>query len=240
MTRHTVPLLAVGLLFPSLIASAYTFNDTFDTCIWNAAGPLDSHHPTTYSTLYHFDEEPAIRLNTSHPWSLPPPCVNAANNPMAQYCVFTTHNFKATHSMSVITTPKIASLIHSANAIHDPVYEWEAGNAMTPANVPRRLLPAHVRILDEEDRTFEVRAVPGKGKGVIARREIRKGEVIMIGYPTIVGRMRFSKAVSAEQARKLIKYAVERLPTDAREEVMELAKSTGGEAAVEDVLRTNI
>jgi hypothetical protein len=232
MTRLTLPLAA--LFLP--LASSYTFNDTLDICIWNRPGPLSSKHPTTCSPVYLLDQDTAAHFPSPHPWSLPPSCVRAAYNPLAQYCVFTTHAFRGTSSLSIITTPKIASLLHADNVIHDPIYEWAAARAVTPSNVPRRPHPAHVRWDEEEDATVE-----GRGQTLLAKREIKKGEVILVAYPRMIGRMRFTKSVSPEQERRLVREAVERLPEKERGEVLRLARrGKGGEVKVEDVLKTNI
>jgi hypothetical protein len=92
---------------------------------------------------------------------------------------------------------------------------------------------------DEEEEAM-VEMEPGNGKGVVARRLIRKGEAIMVGHPIVIGRMRFTKAVNPEQGRKLVAEAVERLSKESKEEVLALARSSGSEVAVEDVLKTNI
>ena len=120
--------------------------------------------------------------------------------------------------------------------IHDPVYEWVAAGAVTPARAPRLLRPAHVRLGEDE----AAAGVRDGRRGVVASRMVRKGEVVMVGYPSIIGRMRLAKAVSAEQERELVAEAVARLPGEAKAELLALAKEKEGEGKVEDVLKTNV
>jgi hypothetical protein len=89
-----------------------------------------------------------------------------------------------------------------------------------------------------EDLAYEVTALPDKDIGVVARRTIRRGESFMISLPAVVVDHEFQTIVEHDElAQELYKRAVDQLADGDR--VLSLAKSTGDEDALSDILNTN-
>ncbi|KAH8899830.1 SET domain-containing protein [Thozetella sp. PMI_491] len=87
--------------------------------------------------------------------------------------------------------------------------------------------------------TYDVEDLPGRGKGVIARRTIPQWSVVMAGWPAIVLPMEYQRYFSLHQRRALLGRAVRQLPKEQQTTILSLARSTGGEL-IEDILKTNI
>lgn len=85
--------------------------------------------------------------------------------------------------------------------------------------------------------------IPRKGKGVILKRGLKKGERILSEYPVLLVRFDFllSKNVEVEVRKRMLEEAVEGLPEETRRAVEGLAR--GGKRREDewmaDVIRTN-
>lgn len=90
----------------------------------------------------------------------------------------------------------------------------------------------------EHARAYEIADIPGKERGVVAKRPIRTGEVIMRETPFVVGFTSGPKGIAREENPWLLKAAFERLPEAHTERLGDVAVSTGGEWH-EDAMRTN-
>jgi len=85
---------------------------------------------------------------------------------------------------------------------------------------------------------WELVDVPGKGKGVVAKRTIQPGEIIMLDYPVTITPTKFFNDLNP-QRRGLAGVAMAQLPNPSL--VLDLAHSDegGGIARVDDVIKTN-
>lgn len=137
------------------------------------------------------------------------------------YCVFTNSLFQGNHGVSIISTPETAaSLI--------PELAWTFGSRSVPSVIDH----------EREQGTWEVRDVPGKGKGVVALRPIPRGELIMLDHASIIADEQFPSRVKRAHGHKLVSAAVAQLPDP--DLVLGLSTSSEGVAPLaEDVLRTN-
>lgn len=86
---------------------------------------------------------------------------------------------------------------------------------------------------------YEVVDVPGKGKGAIASREIRKGEVFMVDYPLLLTEGALMADMNAASRKGVLRRAVDGLGEGGRRRALELAKSAEGEDEALDVFITN-
>lgn len=90
-----------------------------------------------------------------------------------------------------------------------------------------------------EGEKYKVVTIPGKGKGVIATKEIKQWEEILLDYATLVVDVGFTVEVNALRGYRLLHKAVEQMG-DGGNGVMELGKSSEhAQDVVENVLRTN-
>ncbi|CAK7201794.1 hypothetical protein SEUCBS139899_004509 [Sporothrix eucalyptigena] len=203
------------------------------------------------------DEFSAAKTNQWAPWTHKPVCTDAYRTGaggkkvrLQQFCVFTDATFRGGRGISVIAAP------HAAAAM---------AHALDDSGIPARLRdhvstplagdPAFEHGPIREDGTgnaFAVQDIPGQGKGVVAARKIKKGEVVFVDYVTVLSQNTFSahddmSALGIEdtgkadesQIMQLLQVAVAQLPATQQTKVHALAHSLGGER-IRDILRTNV
>ncbi|KAK0649998.1 hypothetical protein B0T16DRAFT_350959 [Cercophora newfieldiana] len=113
--------------------------------------------------------------------------------------------------ISILATPEIAADL----AFHlgdDPNPTW-----LHPQAQQYHLGP------QDKAGLFDVREVPGKGKGALATRLIRAGEVVIRESPAILNIPELPKGVQPSQVGRLFELAVQQLPEVQRKGVYELA-----------------
>lgn len=165
----------------------------------------------------------ASAAGTSHasssPWTHPPYCIEDT-----EYCVFTKANFQGSNrGVSVID-------VRSTNL---------TSTALTIASTSD--LPASETAATETDSPpYEVRDIPGKGKGLVATRKIPRGQSFMVDYASIVADTQFPSRVKRDHGRRLLTEAIQRLPS--ADLILNLARSSPDPdkvPAAEDVMKTN-
>ncbi|KAH9892149.1 SET domain-containing protein [Xylariomycetidae sp. FL2044] len=160
------------------------------------------------------------------PWTHPPDCLPAEDSSATKYCVYT-NSQHGNKGVSFITTPEIAA--DSIDILDDAGY-------------------THTRNLATTDNgsgggggggpVVEMIDVPGKGKGVIAKRDISRAEVIMADWASIILDLSFPTSVKRTKGYHLLHVAADQLADPDR--VLQLGRtSTTSADIVEDVLRTN-
>ncbi|KAI1086166.1 SET domain-containing protein [Rostrohypoxylon terebratum] len=152
------------------------------------------------------------------PWTHPPLCIQGERSNTVKYCVFT-NSQHGNGGISMITTPETAA--DSAEILND------SGYTHTKSFVD-----------SDADAAFQVIDIPGKGKGVVARRQINRSEVIMADWASIIVDLDFPTSVKRIQGYRLLHVAIDQLSDP--DLVLQLARSSSFSAdIVEDVLRTN-
>jgi hypothetical protein len=157
------------------------------------------------------------------PWSHLPLCAVGTTNQGedAEFCVYTATHF-GSHGVSIVARPETAqrgaevleSIYHSTFPSRETVRELNTDNA------------------------FEIVDVPGKGKGIVAKRHIPKYETFMIDYAALVLDAEFMRAVPQDDKRRLLNAAASQLAIP--EVLTSLAASGMFETdVVEDVMNTN-
>ena len=87
---------------------------------------------------------------------------------------------------------------------------------------------------------YEVRDIPGKGKGVITTRKIKAGEVIVRELPAVINMVELPKGIVADQVGPMFDLAVGQLPVRERTKVLSMARSAGGDSHhINDIFNTN-
>ncbi|KAK6956121.1 hypothetical protein Daesc_001391 [Daldinia eschscholtzii] len=115
-------------------------------------------------------------------------------------------------------------------------------DALDDAVVPPKLRDHPSSSLATEGRNdpaYVIKDVPGKGKGLVAQRQIRKWEVVLVDYPVMLAHMGLFDVVGPELREDVLERALRQLPEEQQSDILSLARSTGGET-IEDILRTNI
>lgn len=114
--------------------------------------------------------------------------------------------------------------------------------ALDDAVVPPKLRDhSSSSLVPEEQRNpaYVIKDIPGRGKGLVAKRPIRKWEVVLVDFPAMLTHVDVFDSVDSETRGDLLEQAVQQLPNHQQDEVLSLARSTGGEP-IEDILKTNI
>jgi hypothetical protein len=184
-----------------------------EQCGWVPADILrlqGSSNPACPSSIY---DEIGSQPARWAPWTHRPYCADT------NYCVFTNSMFQGNHGISIITTPEvISSSLHLFEKSFGIPFSSPAGDPTSPP--------------------YEVRDIPKKGKGLVATQLIKKGDVFMVDYASIIADVSFPGRVKRSDGAQLLQLAVEQLPDP--DKVLSLARSgTVSTHAVEDVLRTN-
>ncbi|KAK4209631.1 hypothetical protein QBC37DRAFT_323700 [Rhypophila decipiens] len=155
---------------------------------------------------------PDIEPSPETPWTLTPKCVGEeqkiSNTTSRVHCIFTDGNFRTGHGTSLITTTTVAAHLVGLEAFNDRPARLEAAK--------RDAVPA-----------YEIVELEGRGKGAVATRDIRRGEIIMVDVPALLVGTEFLHDVRAHHRRRLIKQAINRLPGKTRDEVWSLSRNNG-------------
>ncbi|KAK4186272.1 hypothetical protein QBC35DRAFT_554373 [Podospora australis] len=152
------------------------------------------------------------------PWTHIPHCVEAEEEP---WCVYTNAGFPRGHGISIITTPDQASdaLNILTHAMDKPFFAPEKLYSTTP---------------------YEIREIPGKGKGVVATQKIEKGRALLVDYATVLAAAEYPADVMHEEVRELMDAAVDRLGEPERVKTLSrLGRDSEEASEVEDLLLTN-
>ncbi|KAG9194604.1 hypothetical protein G6011_04639 [Alternaria panax] len=146
-----------------------------------------------------------------HPlWSYEPTCARGKDK---KYCTYTTSESRGDHALSIIATPIAADAISAAFL----ALEGEP---------------------QDDDNSLEVRSFPGKGKGLVTTRAVKKGERILLDTAHIIASSHFPPQVTHLQGKALLSAAIDQLPQTDRDLVLALDQSLGG-SKVEDIMKTN-
>jgi hypothetical protein len=144
-------------------------------------------------------------------------------------CVFTFPTFRGNQGISLITTPHLAASI---------VDTLDDSRVSSPGSRPNLSNLEQER--EDKTATYEIRDVPGRGKGLVAKRRFARHETIMVGFPVLVVRLDFINGdrFTRRQKRSMMETSVRQLPQGQQEVIMALQRNTGGEPIL-DILRTN-
>lgn len=153
-------------------------------------------------------------LPAGSPWTHPPECTYAADK-VAKYCAYT-NSRHGSRGWSIITSPETAA---------DNI-----GFLNMPLNGSRRAGP--------QDAPFKIVEIPGKGKGMMATRRIKRYQEILLDYATVLVDISFTSKVPAILGYRLLHAAVDRLSDP--DSILGLDRSSKfARDRVENVLRTN-
>lgn len=153
------------------------------------------------------------------PWTHRPVCDVSANDPDVKFCVFT-NSRHGRRGLSVLSKPEIAA---------DNVGVLNEFLAFTAGAVG---------VGGGEEGPFRVVDIPGKGKGVVATRDIKKYELIMADYSVLLVDIAFASDVEAERGYRLLGRAVGQLRDPEAVRTLEASNKLAKDH-LENVLRTN-
>ncbi|KAK4202764.1 hypothetical protein QBC40DRAFT_320583 [Triangularia verruculosa] len=143
-------------------------------------------------------------------WDYPPKCISppAKDNTTVSRidCLFTSTTFRNGHGISLISSTLTTSHIIAVGSFDDEA---------PPLGVQRResLGPA-----------YEIVPVEGKGLGVVAKRKIKRGEIVMSDYPVLLIGTGFLGSAQPHHRRRMLKQAINQLPEKLRSKVKGLSR----------------
>ncbi|KAL2261731.1 hypothetical protein VTK26DRAFT_3499 [Humicola hyalothermophila] len=166
--------------------------------------------------------------NEWEPWTHQPECEYAVDRRI-RYCAYTDAR-RGPRGWSIVTTPQTAEGLLELKALG-------TGGPAKPAGSPSSE-PEDQGRGGDHDPPYEVVDMPGKGKGVVATRPIRRYEEIMVDYAALVVDIGFTRAVPAALGYRVLHAAVDRLADPGS--VLGLGQSNEFALdGVENVVRTN-
>ena len=203
--------LFLRLLVSSCVALAQVANAHSDEgisiCHWEKQGPLQGTDKFSRCNLP-LDDTTGDTPSHWKPWSVRPICAYPFVNTEPKYCIFTYHGFRGDRSISLITSPDVAA--EAAPLLEDRNPQWYKTSPSVPP-------------LDGDfTPPYSVEEVPGRGKGIIATRDIRKGEVVITEPATMIS-MTPPRGIRPKQLTILSQTVLEQLPDVRRKRVLEMA-----------------
>ena len=196
---------------PEVLASQPPTASSLEQCSNKPPGLLGRAGTQACPLPGHLGIIPEIE-STAVSWDFPPRCVESlgksASNSRVD-CLFTSASFRNGQGISLITSTATAAHLVGLDAfadLPDPL----------PATTRRRLAGPAYAVVD----------VPGKGKGVVATRRIRRGEIVMVDYPALLVGMAFLTDNKPHHRRRLIKQAINQLPESTQRKVHALSRGT--------------
>ncbi|KAL2016729.1 hypothetical protein VTK56DRAFT_3118 [Thermocarpiscus australiensis] len=145
-----------------------------------------------------------------HAWTHSSPCFHSAESGQ-QICVFTDTNFAEGRGISLVTTPRRAAYLATSPAFVEP----EVVKGINQDLV--RTTPAK----------YDVREIPGKGMGLVAKERIRRGDPIMANTASLLVDYRAFNELSRDEYISLQAHAVDNLPLAHRAAILNLSTHHG-------------
>jgi hypothetical protein len=193
------------------------------SCAWNPAALLlesDNTFPTC-GPIIDDDTDPVNGF--WGPWTNRPYCGIRQNQTAIKYCVYTHLSYDGYSGFSISTNPYTASYIAGFFKAKNPgKREW------TEFHIANNKNSAPYKIMD----------IPGKGKGIVATRNIRQDEVILSEFPYLVDVSLFPDGHKAGENVRLLQQGFNQLPKMDRKRVLKMAHHAGGNLLV-DIMNTN-
>ncbi|KAK3687156.1 hypothetical protein B0T22DRAFT_422423 [Podospora appendiculata] len=152
---------------------------------------------------------PDIESHSVFPWTFPPKCPGLETDNSTSstlHCIFTSAEFRNGHGLSLITSTTTASNLVGLDAFDDRPMPQAAERRATWG-------PA-----------YEIVEIGGKGKGLVASRTIRRGEIILVDFPAILIATSFLANTKPHHRRRLIKQAISQLPEETRRRFYALSR----------------
>ncbi|KAK3390710.1 hypothetical protein B0H63DRAFT_410660 [Podospora didyma] len=161
---------------------------------------------------------------TAVSWDFAPRCMVGEQKENATipriHCLFTAADFRNGHGISLVASTTVTSHLLGLGALED------------------RPDPLAAQKRAARGPAYDIVDVPGKGKGVVANRRIRRGEIIIVDFPAVLIGTHFLTDAAPHHRRRILKQAIKQLPERTRERVNGLTKREG-EYEVDSILGQN-
>lgn len=210
----------ISLSIGSVVLACETFNFapfTNHICPLDGLLPASGHqHDRTYSGHHSKSPESSIPIAEKGPWTRKPECHRNSNESLA-LCVFTNTAFCQDRGISILTDESTAKMMSAL-----PAFGVHA-KAHAKADPP----------------PYIVRALPGRGMGVIANRTIERGDQIMAYTATTIINGDAIGGPGGLEYLVLLHKAIDHLPSHSRATWLDLAAHFGQDDMYVERINTN-
>lgn len=153
------------------------------------------------------------------PWTHKPVCTDFLEELGSELCVYTNATFSQGRGISIFTTPRIAEEYATLLPFHDPEALSSRG-----INIPNGV--------------WYTKDIPGKGVGMLAKRDLQRGDLITAFTPYLLSHT--ENILSTEEREKFLQIALSQLPIESQEHYLGLAKIYHiPSVVVQDVCKAN-
>jgi hypothetical protein len=151
------------------------------------------------------------------PWSYMPVCTQILEGIGSELCVYTNNTFSNGRGISIFTTPQIAEEFAALQPFQDSTSLDGVNNPGGP---------------------WYTQKLPGKGVGMLAERDMERGDLITAYTPVLLAHM--ENVLSTREREKFLRLAVDQLPAATVESYFSLATIYGDpRVIVQDVVKAN-
>ncbi|KAK5059870.1 hypothetical protein LTR84_009753 [Exophiala bonariae] len=154
-------------------------------------------------------------------WTHQPVCTSYLSEFNSLLCVYTNATFSQGRGISIFTTPKIAAEFAALLPFHDDEILQKRGINSA-----------------EGSGLWTAKALPGKGIGMVAKRDLQRGELITAYTPYLISHA--ENVLSVQEREKFLQIALSQLPAASQEHFLDLAKYYYElSVVVQDVVKAN-
>lgn len=177
-------------------------------------------------------------------WNWQTTCTNWRPKIAARYgistpqtpCVFCHPSFRNGHGLSLVTASEVVSDLLNQGVL-DERDQYDPHGSSTPGDI----VPGPVLDPETGVPAYEVRDLPGKGKGVIALRRIKRNETFLVDHPSILVTWSLIGLDWTKVQESLLENALNQLPNDTKKRVLGLSKANLVPGLpLSDLFKTNI
>lgn len=154
------------------------------------------------------------------PWTHKPVCTEYLEELGSELCVYTNATFSQGRGISIFTTPKIAEEYASLLPFHDAEILQKRG-------------------INSPEGPWYTKALPGKGIGMLARQDLKRGDLITAYTPYLLAHA--ENVLSTQEREKFFRLALDQLPAASQEHYLSLAKYFHEPSVVvQDIVKANV
>jgi len=141
--------------------------------------------------------------DSSASWSLDPVCTKRLRQLSSEICVYTNISFSNGRGISIFTTPQVAtsfnlSLLSCQNILHK-----------------------HRDDINASSGTWYTKGIPGKGRGMLAKHDLKRGDLITVHSPILLAYK--ETILSKPERERFLRLAMDQLPPPTRQAYLDLA-----------------
>jgi len=145
------------------------------------------------------------------------PTCNEVHDGIGNFCVYTRQKFSNGRGISIFTRPHIAEKFASLAPLYDP---------------------STLNGINNADGPWYTKSLPGKGTGMLAKHDLKRGDLITAFTPVLL--VHPEKYLSTLAREALLRKAIGQLPVATRDAYLNLATIYGDPTTiVQDVLKAN-